>query len=138
MQLLLRFVISAAALYATAWILQLFGLARMDARYWHSWFVAVIIMALVNALIRPIARLITAPLNCLTFGIVGVVVNAVMFWLVSAISEAVGAPVFEVKALGALIGSLLVGAIGGLLSKLIIRDRERDEERSPRRGSRSK
>ncbi|MGV3720701.1 MAG: phage holin family protein [Actinomycetota bacterium] len=137
MQLLLRWVISAGALYATAWILQALGFAKLDARYWHSWFVAVIIMALVNALIRPIARLITAPLNCLTFGLVGVVVNAIMFWLVAALSEAAGAPVFEVTPLGALIGSLLVGAIGGLLSKLIIRDREDDEDRSRRPSSRS-
>lgn len=137
MQLLIRWAISAAALYGSAWLLQAFGLAKLDARYWHSWFVAVIIMALVNALIRPIARLITAPLNCLTFGIVGVVVNAVMFWLVAALSEAAGAPVFEVTALGALFGSLLVGAIGGLLSKLIIRDREGDEDRARRPNSRS-
>lgn len=127
MQLLLRWAISAAALYLTVWLLQLVDLARLDATYWYSWFIAVIIMALVNALIRPIARLLTAPLNCLTFGILGVIINAVMFWLISAIAEGVGTPVFQVRPLGALIGSFLVGAIGGILSKLIIRERERDE-----------
>jgi len=124
MQLLLRWAISAAALYLTVWILSAFELAQLDATYWYSWFIAVIIMALVNALIRPIARLLTAPLNCLTFGILGVIINAVMFWLVAAIAAGVGTPVFQVKPLGALIGSVLVGAIGAILSKLIIRERE--------------
>lgn len=135
--LLIRWAITAGALYATAWILQALGLAKLDAAYWHSWFVAVIIMALVNALIRPLARLLTAPLNCLTFGIMGVVVNAAMFWLVAALSEAAGAPVFEVKPLGALVGSLLVGAIGGFLNKLIVRDREDDDDESRHSRSRS-
>lgn len=127
MQLLLRWAISAAALYLTVWLLHLFDLARLDAAYWYSWFIAVIIMALVNALIRPIARLLTAPLNCLTFGILGVIINAVMFWLIGAIADGLGTPVFQVKPLGALIGSFLVGVIGGILSKLIIREGERDE-----------
>lgn len=127
MQLLLRWAISAAALYATVWILAVFGQAQLDAAYWYSWFIAVIIMALVNALIRPIARLLTAPLNCLTFGILGVIINAAMFWLIAVIADGIGTPVFQVKPLGALIGSILVGAIGGILSKLIIREREDDE-----------
>ncbi|MCC2671576.1 MAG: rane protein of unknown function [Armatimonadetes bacterium] len=129
MQLLLRWAVTAGALYATVWILNQFDLATLDARYWYSWFFAVIIMALVNASIRPLARLLTAPLNCLTFGIIGIVVNAIMFWLVAALSEAAGVPVFKVTALGALAGSILVGLIGGVLNKLIVPDRERDEER---------
>ena len=126
--LLLRWAITAGALYATVWILHQFGLATAGEGPWYSWFIAVIIMALVNALIRPIARLLTAPLNCLTFGILGVVINGVMFWLVPVLSEAAGMPVFKVNALGALVGSILVGAIVGILNKLIIRERERDEE----------
>ena len=62
--------------FATVWILQQFGLATVAAAHWSAWFIAVIIMAFVNALIRPVARFLTAPLNCLTFGIMGVVVNA--------------------------------------------------------------
>ncbi|HEU4754937.1 MAG TPA: phage holin family protein, partial [Armatimonadota bacterium] len=91
---------------------------------WYGWFIAVIIMALVNALIRPVARFLTAPLNCLTFGLLGIVVNGVMFWLVPVIADALGMPVFSVKPLGALVGALLVGAIGGLLSNILIREDE--------------
>jgi putative membrane protein len=122
MQLLLRWLITTVALYGTVWILQQFGLAKAGEGPWYNWFVAVIIMALVNALIRPIARLITLPLNCLTFGLIGLVVNALMFWLVPVICKAAGVPVFEVTFLGALAGSLLVGFIGAVLSMLLIRE----------------
>src|SRR5689334_1004526 len=128
-QLLLRWLINAIALYGTVQVLHLTGpmvglsLAAPDKHgTWYSWFIAVIIMGLVNALIRPVARLLTAPLNCLTFGLVGVLVNALMFWLVPVAMDGLGMPVFHVDFLGALGGSLLVGAISGLLSHLLIRD----------------
>jgi putative membrane protein len=121
MQLLLRWVISAAALFATVLILQALKLASATpGTHWSGWFVAAIIMGLVNALIRPVARLLTAPLNCMTFGLMGLVVNAIMFWLVSALSGT-----FKVEILGALLGSLLVGAIGGLLNNILIREDEK-------------
>lgn len=127
MQLLLRWAITAGALYATVFILSQLHLASLGKGPWYSWFFAVIIMALVNALIRPILRLLTAPLNCLTFGLVGVVINALMFWLVPVISEAAGMPIFTVEPLGAVLGSLLVGLIGGIASKLIIRKEEEED-----------
>jgi putative membrane protein len=127
MQLLLRWAITAGALYATVWILSLFGEASFEKGPWYAWFVAVIIMALVNALIRPIASLLTAPLNCLTFGIIGVLVNGLMFWLVPTIAEAAGMPVFEVKPIGAIVGAILVGLIGGGLNKILIREDEKQE-----------
>lgn len=124
MQLLLRWLISAGALYGTIWILHAVDQAEFGKGPWYGWFVAVVIMALVNGLIRPIARLLTAPLNCLTFGLVGIVVNAAMFALVPVFARAVGMPIFSVTLLGALAGSLLVGLIGGVASQLIIRDDE--------------
>ncbi len=122
MQLLLRWGITAAALYATVWILQQFGMASSQSRGPLPWLVAVVVMGLVNALIRPVAGLLTAPLNCLTFGIVGVLLNALMFWLVPVIMKGAGMPVFEVTLLGALLGSFLVGAISGALSQVLIRN----------------
>lgn len=120
MQLLLRWVVTTVALYATVWILSLFGLARIDQAPWYAWFIAVVIMAGVNSLIRPIARLLTAPLNCLTFGLIGVVVNALLFLLIPWLAEQVGFPVFKIGFLGALIGSIVVEAIGGALSSLVV------------------
>lgn len=126
MQPLIRWAVTAAALYATVLILAALGMATVVAGTpWYSWFIAVIIMGLVNALIRPVARLLTAPLNCLTFGLMGIVVNAVMFWLVPFIAESAGMPLFRVTPLGALAGSLLVGVINAVASSLIIQENEK-------------
>ncbi len=128
MQILLRWAATTAALYITVWILHALDLAEFGTGPWYAWFVAVIIMALVNALIRPIARLLTAPLNCLTFGIIGVLINAVMFWLVPEIAKGLGMPIFSVSPLGALAGSILVGLLGAVLSKLVKSRDDKDDE----------
>ncbi|MFN3652406.1 MAG: phage holin family protein [Armatimonadota bacterium] len=127
MQILLRWAITAAALYLTVWLLSALGLAEIGKGPWYGWFLAVVVMALVNALIRPILRLLTAPLNCLTFGIVGVLINALMFWLVPVIMAQLAMPVFDTGFLGALLGAIVVGLLGGLLNKLIIRDNEEED-----------
>lgn len=121
MQILLRWAISAGALFATVSILAQFQhLAALDKHaQWYGWFVAAVVMGLVNALIRPIARMLTAPLNCLTFGLVGFLVNGLMFFLVPLILKSVGMPVFSVTFLGAIIGAILVGAIGGIANSFL-------------------
>ena len=126
MQLLLRWAVTTAALYGTVWLLSVFGLAQVAHVEWYGWFLLVVVMGLVNALIRPVAELLTAPLNCLTFGIVGVLVNALLFWLVPVLGDAVGLHVFRVQFLGALLGSLLVSAIGSLLNQLLTPDRVKE------------
>jgi putative membrane protein len=121
-----RWAISSGALYLTILILQAFGLARDEADRWYSWPLAAMIMGLVNAVIRPVVRLLAAPLNCLTFGLVGIAVNAMMFWLIGALAEAAGQPVFQVKPLGAVLGSVLVGIITGVANKFVVRERHEE------------
>lgn len=126
--LILRWLIAAGALYGTVWFLHLLHLADLEKGPWYGWFLAGIIMGLVNALIRPVVGLLTAPLNCMTFGLVGIVVNALMFALVPAIAAALGTPIFALKwPWGPLLGSILVGLLSGAAGKLLIReDDDRD------------
>lgn len=129
MKTLLRWAVSAGALYLTVWILDLVGLADLGSAPWYSWFIAVIIMALVNASIRPVARFLTAPLNCLTFGIVGIIVNGLMFALVPFLASAFvpGGKIFDLKwPFGPLLGAILVGVLQGVGSKLLIPKDEED------------
>jgi putative membrane protein len=46
-----------------------------------------VIFGLVNAFVRPIVKLLSLPLNMLTFGLVGFVINAGMVMLAAAISD---------------------------------------------------
>lgn len=128
MRTLLRWAISAGALYLTIFLLQAVGLANLGTAPWYSWFIAVIIMALVNSLIRPIARLLTAPLNCLTFGIIGIIVNGLMFALVPFLAGALvpGGKIFDLTwPLGPILGAILVGVLQSAGNKLLI---PRDDE----------
>lgn len=74
--------------------------------------IATVVIGLVNALIRPILALLTLPLNCLTFGLFGFVLNALLF---AAAGNAV--PGFHVDSvLGAVLGPIIMGILAALLS----------------------
>lgn len=123
MKTLLRWAISAGALYLTIFLLQAVGMANLGTAPWYSWFIAVIIMALVNSLIRPVARFLAAPLNCLTFGIVGIIINGLMFALVPLIAGALvpGGRIFDLKwPFGPILGAILVGFLQSAGGKLLI------------------
>jgi putative membrane protein len=125
MRLILRWIINAIALALTIWILHQFHLARWTGGTGAGGAVtallAVLIMAIVNALIRPIVAMLTLPLSCATFGLFAFVINAVMFWLVGELS---GAFAFTQPLLGPLIGSILMSIVSGAMSHLIVSPRE--------------
>lgn len=50
-------------------------------------FVVAVIFGLVNAIIKPIVQLISLPLYIVTLGLFHVVVNALMLWITSRITE---------------------------------------------------
>lgn len=77
--------------------------------------VATVVIGLVNSLIRPILDVLTAPINCLTFGLMGFVTNAFLFLVVGQVVDGfhVNGPV------AALFGSILMGALSGILGHLL-------------------
>lgn len=50
-------------------------------------FVVAVIFGVVNAFIKPIVQLISIPLYILTLGLIHVVINALMLWITSWITE---------------------------------------------------
>jgi putative membrane protein len=50
-------------------------------------FVVAVIFGVVNAFIKPIVQLISLPLYILTLGLIHVVINALMLWITSRITE---------------------------------------------------
>ena len=80
------------------------------------------ILGLINATIKPIVQLLSLPLTILTLGVFALVVNGLLFWLVSAISSALGAP-FHVDGFWAgFWGALVVSVVSFLLS-IVVKDR---------------
>ena len=73
---------------------------------------AALLLGIVNALVRPLAVLLTLPFTLLTLGLFLLVVNAAMFGLVAALLDG-----FRVSSFGAaLLGSIVVGLTGWVAS----------------------
>jgi putative membrane protein len=79
------------------------------------------ILGLVNATIKPVAKLLSLPLLILTLGLFALVINGLLFWLVAAVSSALGAP-FHVDGFWAgFWGAVVVSVVSWLLS-IVVRD----------------
>jgi putative membrane protein len=73
-----------------------------------------VVLTLLNVLVKPVLKLITLPLSCLTLGLFALVVNAFVFYVGARFVTGI-----TISYLGALVGavvaSLLNGALNGVL-----------------------
>jgi putative membrane protein len=77
------------------------------------------ILGLVNATIKPIVKLLSLPLVVLTLGLFALVVNGLLFWLVAAVSNGLGAP-FQVDGFwSGFWGAIVVSIVSWLLSIVV-------------------
>lgn len=96
MSLLLRWFISAGAVFAVPYIVP--GVTVLNV--WTA-LVAALVIGLINAIIRPILVLLTLPVNILTLGLFTLVINAVLFWFASTIVKGFEVNGFMAAFLGA-------------------------------------
>lgn len=75
-------------------------------------FLATAVLGLINATIGNILRFITLPLNCLTFGIAWMIVNALIFWWVGTMNLGYRVGDFLSALVGSILMSLILGMIG--------------------------
>jgi putative membrane protein len=80
----------------------------INAKSFMTFLIAATVLGLINAFIRPVLWLLTAPLSVLTFGLFVLVINALMIMLAAAL-----VPGFEVKGFGsALLAAIIMAVIG--------------------------
>jgi len=111
---IVHWVVGVVAVAVAVWLAQNLGL-KLEWRPAWKIVIFVPVLALANATVGPVLRLISMPINCLTFGIFGFVINALLFWLAGTITGA------EMTFLSALVGSVVVSVVGAMLS-LVIKD----------------
>jgi putative membrane protein len=86
-----------------------------------------LIFGIVNAVLKPIIKVVGCAFYVLTLGLISLVVNALLFLLVGAIADGVGLP-FEVSGFwAAFFGAIVVGVISFVLHVAIP---DRYDERS--------
>lgn len=75
---ILRWIINALVLMIIAYVVP-----GVEVVSFYSALITALVLALVNAVIKPILILLTLPINILTLGLFTLIINAVLFWLVS-------------------------------------------------------
>ena len=110
LKLLVKWLLSATALMAVAYLYSGVHVAGFAAALW-----AALIIGLLNSLVRPVLLVLTLPITVLSLGLFFFVINALMFYAASALSSG-----FEVRSFGAaLVGSLLYSAAGLLIDSAL-------------------
>jgi putative membrane protein len=115
MQIIWRLLINAAALWAAT---RLVPGITFDGD-WRLLLVVALVFGVLNVSVRPILILLTLPLFILTLGLFTFVLNALMLWLTSAVSDALDLG-FHVSGFGAaFLGALVVTVVSFMLSLFV-------------------
>ncbi len=116
-RLLIRWAIAAAAVAAAAWVLP--GIT-VEGHGVTVVLVMALLLGLVNATVRPILGCLGTPLVISTLGLFLLVINAFCFWLAGWLSSQVLDGGFRIDGvLSAVLGSVIVSAVGTVLSMIL-------------------
>ena len=122
MNLLVRWGIVSFSLFIAAWLVP--GI-RVEGNAWAVYAVMAVILGLINAVIRPILRLLSLPLIILSLGLFLLIINGITLWLASAIAVHWFHVGFYVHGFwSALLGALIVSIVSVILSALARRGEE--------------
>ena len=110
MRFLIRIVLNAAAITLASALIPGIRVAGVVPA-----LAAGLVFGLVNAVVRPILVVLTFPITLLTLGLFILVVNALCFWLTSAL-----VPGFDVAGFWpAFVGALVTSVVGWIVSVLV-------------------
>jgi putative membrane protein len=120
MKLLMRLVVNAIALAVAAWLLADITVSGTSTtRRVVTLVVVAAIFGLVNAVVKPLATILSLPFIVLTLGLLIFVINALMLLLTSWISDGLNLP-FEVEGFGtALLGALIITVVSWLMNVVL-------------------
>jgi putative membrane protein len=122
MPFLIRLLVNAAALWVATAIVP--GVTYTGEPL--PFLVVAIVFGVINATLRPIAKILTFPLIIVTLGIFALVINGLMLWLTSSLSAALGLG-FHVSGFWAAFFGALVVSLVSLALSLAIKDVSRHD-----------
>ena len=124
MKLVVRWLINAVALYLAVLIVP--GI-KVEGDAWVVFSVMAIILALVNATIRPILKLLSCGFIILTLGLFTFVINAGTLWLSSQIArDWFGVGFYIDNFWSAIFGAIIVSVVSLVLSQILKEDKDYD------------
>ncbi len=73
-----------------------------------------LVLGVINAFIKPVVKVLSLPITCLTFGLFAVVINMALFKAGAEVT-----PGIEVSWWGALVGSIIASLASGIIFSVI-------------------
>ncbi|HSL59184.1 MAG TPA: phage holin family protein [Acidimicrobiales bacterium] len=117
--ILVRWIVLGIAVAVASW---LFGGVEVDGGFWsYAWVAA--ILGLVNALVKPVAIILTLPLTLLTLGLFLIVLNAAMLGLTDWLTGSFSVDGFWT----AVFASIVISIVSWVLNGALGTDRDRDQ-----------
>lgn len=121
MRLLLRWLIIVVSLVVAALVVP--GIHVEGSEAWIAYSVMAIVLGLVNALIRPILKILSCGCVIATLGLFLLIINAFTLWLSSWIAVNLLGIGFYIESFwAAFLGALIVSMVSFLLSLVLIDD----------------
>ena len=129
MRFLVRLLVNAAALWVATRLVS--GVTYSGG--WLPFLGVALVFGVVNAFIRPVAKVLTFPLIILTLGIFALVVNGLMLLLTSKVAGALGLGFHVSGFRAAFLGALVVSIVSTVLS-MFVSESTSSNSRAPVRG----
>jgi putative membrane protein len=101
-------IVNAAMIYLAAQVVP--GIVLRGKPLWPA-LLAGLVLALINAVVRPVLKIITLPLTLLTLGLFLFVLNAFCLWLTSTVVPGFDVHGFRAAFLGALLITIVSWAL---------------------------
>ncbi len=112
---IVRWAINTVALYVAVTFVP--GIELTES--WVSILWIALIFGLINALLRPLLKLLTCPLILLTLGLFTLLINTFLLWLTSIVSQSLGIG-FHVDGFGpAFWGGLVISVVSVVLTFIL-------------------
>jgi len=108
MKIILRIIVIALVIMALPYIV-----SGVSVSGFYPALIAALILGVLNLVVRPIISLLTLPVNMLTLGLFGLVINGALLWFVASFVQGFTIASFW----SAFLGALLVSLVNWLVSK---------------------
>lgn len=130
-KLLVRWVLFTVAIVIASAIAQLLNLG-FEARVRNlpdflTLMIGAAVLAFLNATIGSLLKLLTVPLNCLTFGVFSLIINAVVLLVAAQVWRQLDLGIRVDGFPAALVGSLLIAVVNGLFRSIVPAARDDDD-----------
>ena len=109
-KLILKWLVLSAAVFAAAYLIP--GIVVTS---WTTALIVGIVLGLINMFVKPILSILTIPINIITLGIFGIILNALLFWAAAYFVNGFTIANFVAALLGSIIVAVITWIAGMLL-----------------------